>query len=231
MNGLSLANLCRGTARAISVLLIPMIAFYAFFVGMQIPGGGGNVAGFVLYLLFALAIAAGLLIAWRKEYEGALISLLAIAGFVAMGLLLEGFRGMLGEASPLAGPLHLLFAITVPGYHLDMSPLAKWVPLLSWVLVGLPALLFLVSWRLRKDLPEPVKAPSPKPVEESTEVDEKVQAEMIPLLRQGMDNDGIAERLSITKVHSSLLTAALARQHGVSSREELIEKLKEKMPA
>jgi hypothetical protein len=51
------------------------------------------------------------------------------------------------------GPVHLLFAVTMPGYNADMSPQARWVPLISWVLSIFPVALFLASWWLRRERP------------------------------------------------------------------------------
>ncbi len=150
-----IAGICRWIARVLSIPLVPIAAFYLLFVGLQIPSEGGSVIGFVLYMLFLLAMLGGLVIAWRKEGLGSIVSLVAVAGFFVTGWAISGFREML-DVSPLSGPIHLLFALLIPGYHLDASPIAKWVPVISWVLLITPICLFFVSWVLRKE--RPVKA-------------------------------------------------------------------------
>jgi hypothetical protein len=48
------------------------------------------------------------------------------------------------------GPLNLLFALLIPGYHVDASPSAKFVPVVSWFLAIVPIVLFFASWLLRR---------------------------------------------------------------------------------
>ncbi len=150
-----IAGICRRIARILSIPLVPIAAFYLLFVGLQIPSEGGSVIGFILYMLFFLGMLGGLVIAFWKEGLGSIVSLIAVAGFFVTVWAISGFTRLL-EISPLAGPIHLLFALLIPGYHLDASPIAKWVPMISWILLITPIGLFFVAWALRRE--RPVKA-------------------------------------------------------------------------
>lgn len=146
-----LANVCRWTARILTTLVIPITSCFLLFVGLQMESGEGGPAGFILYLLFTLAILTGLIIAWWKEGLGAIVSLAGLVGFLGYSLITSGFAGMLYEEAPLAGSLHLIFALIISGYHADDSPIAKMVPLFSWILIILPIGLFLASWLLSRE--------------------------------------------------------------------------------
>jgi hypothetical protein len=52
-------------------------------------------------------------------------ALVAIAGFFVFSWLLSGFGERLMELSPLAGPLHLLLALLIPGYHPEVTPISR----------------------------------------------------------------------------------------------------------
>ena len=135
----------------ISIPLVLIATCYALFIGLQVPSGGGFSFDFILYVLLLFSLQAGLVVAWWREKLGAIIALAAVAGFVIAGLALGGFAEFLQTASPLSGPLHLFFALTTRGYHLEASPLARQVPWISWALVLIPILLFAASWLLRRE--------------------------------------------------------------------------------
>jgi hypothetical protein len=91
-----------------------------------------------------------MVIAWWKESLGATVTLVSIVGYYFA----SGTVPNLGEGHgfPLfVGPVHLVFAVTIPDYNADMSPQARWVPLISWALTIVPVALFLASWWLRRD--------------------------------------------------------------------------------
>ncbi len=161
---LALANACRSIARTLSVIVIPISILYLLFVGLQIPSEGGNAAAFFLFMFFMLAMLAGLILAWWREVPGPSLALAAIAGFLLSTLILGSWQMML-RSSPLAGPIHLIFALLVPGYHMDESPLAQWVPLISWALMIIPIVLFFTSWLIRRKLPKRFRLPIPPNVE------------------------------------------------------------------
>lgn len=146
---LVIANICRWVARILSIPLVPIALIYLLFVGLQIPSEGGDVTVFILYAVLLAAMLAGLVIAWWREAPGSILALAALAGTL-LAAVLTGSREMLEQASPLAGPIHLLFALTMPGYHPQVSPVAKWVPWISWGLIVAPIVLFLFSWLLRR---------------------------------------------------------------------------------
>lgn len=148
---LLLANIFRWIARVISIFLILCIVPYLLFVGLQLPGSGGVFLAFLLYLLLLVALCVGLVIAWWREALGAGIALVALIGSIVPGRVLPGFTAPPGP-SLLIGPLNLLVALTVPGYHPDVSPIAGWVRVASWVLTIAPILLFFASWLLRRKI-------------------------------------------------------------------------------
>lgn len=146
---LPLANLCRKIARIGSIITILLGIPFLLFVGLQIFSGERANPTIYISLFLLAGLIAGMVIAWRREDLGAVISLASIAGY----FFLDGtFPGVgKGQGFPLfAGPLNLLFALIIPGYHPEMSPEAKWVSLISWALSILPVALFLASWWLRR---------------------------------------------------------------------------------
>ena len=153
---LLLADILRWIARVISVVLILCIVPYVLFVGLQLPGSGHVLLAFLLYLLILAATCAGLIIAWWREALGALIVLAAMMGSIVPGRLLPGFTAPPGP-SLLIGPLTLLAALTVPGYHPDVSPIAGSIRVASWVLTLTPVVLFFSSWLIRRKELEPVR--------------------------------------------------------------------------
>jgi len=162
------ASIFRTIARILSILTILLGIPFLLFVGLQLLSGEpGNLAVF-LYLLLLIGMLAGLVIAWWKEGLGAAIALVSLFGSFALnGGILPGVGARQGF-SLFVGPLNLLFALLIPGYHPDNSPGAGFVSVASWALPTVPVLLFFASWLLRK------KSPAQKcPEEISTEGGEK----------------------------------------------------------
>ena len=146
---LLIANIFRTIARIGSVIVILLGIPFLLFVGLQLVSGEAANPAIYLSLLLLVGMLAGLVIAWRREGLGAAITLGSLSGyFMLSGAVLPGADAKQGF--PLfVGPVNLLFALLIPGYHLEMSPEARWVPFISWVLSILPVLLFLASWWLR----------------------------------------------------------------------------------
>jgi len=146
---LLIANIFRTIARIGSVIVILLGIPFLLFVGLQLVSGEAANPAIYLSLLLLVGMLAGLVIAWRREGLGAAITLCSLSGyFMLSGAVLPGADAKQGF--PLfVGPVNLLFALLIPGYHLEMSPEARWVPFISWVLSILPVLLFLASWWLR----------------------------------------------------------------------------------
>jgi len=140
-------NILRWIARVISIPLVALILIYLLFVGLQVLGGETGFPGLYLYMLLLLAMLAGLVIAWWRERLGAIVALVAIAGFFAQAWLLSGFRGTIGS-SPFVGPLILIVALIKP-QSFDSVPSSIYVA--SWVLPLAPACLFFSSWLLRRN--------------------------------------------------------------------------------
>lgn len=146
------ANIFRTIARILSILILLIGIPFLFFVGLQLLSGEGVNPAIFLYLLLQVGMLAGLVIAWRREGLGAATTFVSLIGsFALRGALLPGVQPEQGS-SMFAGPLNLLFAILIPGYHPEVSPSAKWVPIISWGLAIVPVVLFSASWWLRKPL-------------------------------------------------------------------------------
>ena len=146
---LTLANICRTIARIGSIIVILLGIPFLLFVGLQIfSGEPANPTIFISLFLLA-GMIVGMVIAWRREGLGAAITLVSIAGYFFLSGTFPGVGG--NQGFPLfVGPINLLFALIIPGYHLEMSPQARWVPFISWILSILPVALFLASWWLRR---------------------------------------------------------------------------------
>ena len=140
-------NILRWIARVISIPLVALILIYLLFVGLQVLGGETGFPGLYLYMLLLLAMLAGLVIAWWRERLGAIVALVAIAGFFAQAWLLSGFRGTIGS-SPLVGPLILIVALIKPQ---SFDPVPNSIKVASWVIPLAPACLFFFSWLLRRN--------------------------------------------------------------------------------
>jgi hypothetical protein len=147
---LVLANTSRTVARIGSILVFLAGFPFLLFVGLQLLSGEAANLGIYLSLLLLAGLIAGMAIAWRKEALGATISLASLAAtFVLSSSVIPGVGSRQG-ISLFAGPINLIFALLIPGFHLDNSPLARWVPFISWMLTLVPAVLFYASWWLRK---------------------------------------------------------------------------------
>lgn len=148
---IKLADIARWIARALSIPIILIATCFALFGIGEGIGEGANPISVILIVLLFLAMPAGFLIAWRREGLGALVASAGVGAYLVAGWALGWFgEQFLEDASPLAGALHLFFALTVNGYHVDASPLAQQVPWISWALVVLPIFLFAASWWLRR---------------------------------------------------------------------------------
>ena len=144
---LLVGNIFHWIARVISIPLVPLILIYLLFVGLQVLGSEPGFPGLYLYMLLLLAMLAGLVIAWWREGLGAIVALVAIAGFFAQAWLLSGFRGTIGS-SPLIGPLILIVALIKPQ---NFDPVPSSIYVASWVLPIAPTCLFFSSWLLRRN--------------------------------------------------------------------------------
>ncbi len=166
---LVLANISRTIARIGSLVVILLGIPFLFFVGLQLLSGeAANTAIFVSLIVLA-GMCAGLLIAWWKEGLGAAVTAASIVvSFVLGGATLPGVgRGQ--GFSLFAGPINLLFALLSPGYHPEMSPSARMVPIISWILPVAPILLFFASWWLRR---KSLQIKSPEEISTSQETRE-----------------------------------------------------------
>lgn len=158
------ANIFRTIARIFSILVLLLGIPYLLLVGLQLLSGEPGNPAISLYLLLLVGMLSGLVIAWWKEGLGATITLVSLIGSFAMsGGVLPGV-GVRQGFSLFVGPLNLLFALLIPGYHPDMSPSAKLVAVVSWVLPTILVLLFYVSWLLRWKLPK-LEPPKENPAE------------------------------------------------------------------
>ena len=150
---LVLANISRTIARIGSIFVILLGLPFVLSAGLQLFSREIANATIFLYLLFLVGMLAGLVIAWWKEGLGAAIALIAvILSFLLGGALLPGV-GSGQRSSIFAGPINLLFALLLPGYHPEVSPSAKLVPMISWTLQVIPSMLFIVSWWFRRNSP------------------------------------------------------------------------------
>jgi len=149
-NQLFVANACRTTARVISIFMMLLGIPYLLFVVLQLISGESASPAIYLYLLFLFGMLTGYTIAWWKEGLGVMVtSVFLLGSFLLSRGILPGVGARQGF-SLLAGPLNLLFVLIIPGYNLEYSPSAKWVPMLSWVIPVIAVLLFFTSWYLRK---------------------------------------------------------------------------------
>lgn len=147
---LVLANISRTLARIGSIIVILFGIPFLFFVGLQLLSGETANATIFLSLIVLVTMFAGLIIAWWKEGLGAAItSVSVVVSFLLSGASLPGVGREQGF-SIFAGPINLLFALLFPGYHPEVSPSAKMVPAISWILLIVPVLLFFASWLLRR---------------------------------------------------------------------------------
>jgi len=219
---LFIANVCRVIGRIIATFVFILGIFYLLFTGLQLASGETGNLAIYLYFLLLVGLLIGFAITWWKECLGATVVFISLVGsFILSGRILPGAGARQGF-SLFVGPLNLLFALLIPGYHLDHSPSSKWVPLISWILPIVPVLLFYVSWSIRRRIPE--SAYADKNLAE--EADERIKKELLELLVEGMDNLEIAERLHIHPVHASLLTASLLKEYGAENRAELGKQVK-----
>jgi len=143
------ANISRRIARFSSIIVLLLGLPFVLFVGLQLFSEAAN-AAIYLSLLFLVGMLGGMIIAWWKEALGSVITFLSIAGSLLLsGSIRPGVEG--SGSSIFAGPIHLLFALFIPGYHPDVSSSARLVPILSWVMLLIPAALFFASWWLRRN--------------------------------------------------------------------------------
>lgn len=146
---LTRANLCRKIARIGSVIIILLGIPFLLFVGLQIFSGEPASPTIFLSLILLVGMIAGMAIAWWKEGLGTAITLVSIAGYFFLSGTFPGVGARQGFPM-FVGPVNLLFALIIPGYHLEMSQEARWVPFISWVLSIVPVALFFASWWLRR---------------------------------------------------------------------------------
>jgi hypothetical protein len=136
-----------------SIIVILLGIPFLLFVGLQIFSGEPANPTIFLSLLLLVGMIAGMGIAWWKEGLGAAITLVSIAGYFFLSGTFPGVGARQGFPM-FVGPVNLLFALIIPGYHPEMSPQARWVPFSSWVLSIVPVALFLASWWLRREQPQ-----------------------------------------------------------------------------
>ena len=150
------ADACRSIARGCTIFLVPIIAFYLLFVGLQLGSGEPAFLGLFFNLALLLLMAGGFVIAWRRERLGAVLSLGALAGFLILRLVLLGIRATFSDP-PLVWPFSLLVAIIKP-QSFDTIPV--WIVVTSWVLLAIPICLFGASWLLRREPTPPGALPA-----------------------------------------------------------------------
>lgn len=150
---LVLANISRTIGRVGSILVLLCGVPFLFFIGLQILSGETANVTIFLSLLFLLGTVAGLVIAWWKESLGAAIALVSVILSLFLSRVTLPGVGRGQGFSIFAGPINLLFALLIPGYHPDVSPSAKLVPMISWAVPIIPIVLFLVSWLIRRNSP------------------------------------------------------------------------------
>ncbi len=154
-----LANIFRWTARALSILVILCAVPYLLFVGLQLLSGESGLPALTLYLLFTVILLVGLVVAWWREGMGSGIALVAMLAIFGQSLAFPRYATTMG--SPLLGPLTLIMALVMPGYHPDASPIAGVVQTVAWVLTVAPSVLFLASWLLRRKPQVSADTPAP----------------------------------------------------------------------
>ncbi len=142
----ALADVLRVVARGLTIILLPVIALYLIFVGLQLASGEPGFLGMFLNLILLLLLGLGLIIAWRREGFGAMLALGALAGFLALGTAFRGFAATFGS-SPLVWPISLVVALVK---EQSFDPVPSWILVTSWLLIVLPILSFLGSWMLRR---------------------------------------------------------------------------------
>ncbi len=144
---LALAEGLRKAARIVTVILVPIIAFYLIFVGLQLASGEQGFLGLSFNILLLLLLGAGYLIAWRREGLGAALALAALAAFLTLGTVLHGFAAAF-HSSPLVWPIALLAALLK---EQSFDPMPPWIPVSAWALLLAPILFFAASWILRRE--------------------------------------------------------------------------------
>ncbi len=151
---LTLANRFRTIARICSILVLLFGAPFLLFVGLQLLSGEAATLSIFLSLILLTGLLAGLVIAWRNEGLGTAIALVSLVGSFSLSRSSLPGVGSRQGFSFFAGPINLLFALLMPGYHPDVSPTAKLVPVISWALPIVPIMLFIASWFIRRKSPE-----------------------------------------------------------------------------
>ncbi len=148
------ANIFRTIARILSIFVILLGVPFLFFVGLQLLSGESGNLAIIINLLLLVGMLAGLIIAWRREGLGVVITFFSLVG--SLGLSEASLPGVQpGQGFLLfVGPINLLFALLMPGYHPEVSSSARLVPIISWMLLIVPVVLFFASWLLRKQSPE-----------------------------------------------------------------------------
>ena len=142
----ALADALRKAARSVTVILVPIIAFYLVFVGLQLASGEQGFLGLSLNILLLLFLGAGYVIAWRREGLGAILALAALAAFLTLGTALHGFA-VAFHSSPLVWPIALVAALVK---EQSFDPMPPWILVTAWVLLVAPILQFAGSWIMRQ---------------------------------------------------------------------------------
>jgi hypothetical protein len=144
-----LAQACRVVARALAVIALAVGTVFTLFVGLEALSGEAGGPAFARYMICLVGLLLGIAIAFWNELVGSVIALASLFGSLSLaGQVLPGAARGQG-LSLLVGPINLILAIGVPGYHPEASDVARSVPWISVLLTVAPALLFLASWWLR----------------------------------------------------------------------------------
>lgn len=153
-----ISNACRRIARIFTILVFVLGIPLLLFAGVALVSGGAvNLAELLNWLLDSLPLVGmlvGFAIAWRKEGVGATIALTTLVGSLIRSGGISPGVGIRQGFPLLEYQLHWLFALSIPGYHLDASPSAKWVRVISWILPIVPILFFCLSLLIRRRIPE-----------------------------------------------------------------------------